>query len=274
MDEFIITVAPGAPYAATQAFPDLPHTPEQLAAEVVRACQAGAAIAHLHVLDEHGKATESLTAFKRTVALIREQCDIIIEGSTGGAVPFSAAARSVALQADIELASLNPGSVNFADVAYTNSPQDIDYWVKEMQRRHIKAAITVFDSSWIANSLPYVEQGLISKPLFYNFVLGQTGAVPATARHALFLIESLPPGSLWELTGHSGNDMKTVLWALAFGGHARVGYEDNIYVSPGMRSTSNAVLVERAVRLGREAGREPASPAQVRSLLGLAARQQ
>ena len=89
-------------------------------------------------MDEQGQATQDLTAFTRTVALIRQRCDIIIEGSTGGALPtVSAAGRSVALQADIEMASLNPGSVNFEHVAYTNTPQDIAYWVaRDEAARH------------------------------------------------------------------------------------------------------------------------------------------
>jgi len=269
MDSFIITVAPCPPHAAIRQFPDLPHTPQQIADEVVRAWQAGAAIVHLHVIDEMGKATQDLTAFNKTVALIRERCDIIIEGSTGGAVPMNAADRSVALQADIEMASLNPGSVNFADVAYVNSPQDIDYWVKEMHRRKIRPAIAIFDSSWIANTLPYIEQGLIPQPAFYNMVLGQIGAVPATPRHALFLVESLPPGSLWEFTGHGGHDLEVSMWAIALGGHGRAGFEDNVFYTPGVRAGSNAQMVERLVRIARESGRDIASPAQVRTMLSL-----
>ncbi len=269
MDQFIITVAPCPPNAFVHSFPDLPHTPEQIADEVVRAWQAGAAITHLHVIDEKGQPTQNVTAFKRTVALIRERCDIIIEGSSGGAVPMNAAERSVALQCDIDMASLNPGSVNFEKVAYVNTPQDIEYWVTEMHRRRIKPGISVFDSSWIANSLPYIERGLIAKPAVFNMVLGQPGAVPASARHALFLIESLPAGSLWGLTGHGGRDLQTALWAIAFGGHGRAGFEDNVFLTPGVRASSNAALIERIAQLARAAGRTVASPAEARLLLDL-----
>lgn len=272
MDTFIITVAPCTPPPHLKTYPDIPRTPEQVAAEVIGAWNAGAAICHLHVTDEQGLPTFDLSAFKRTVALIRQRCDIVIEGSTGGAVPFNAAERSVALNADIEMASFNPGSVNFESVAYTNTPQDIMYWATEMQRKQIKPDIAVFDTSWIANTIPLIEQRLIAQPPLYALVMGQVGAVPATRRHALFLVESLPAGAVWGMAGHSGHDLEAAVWAVALGGHGRAGFEDNIFYTPGQRATSNAQLVERLARIAREAGRSIVSPAQARQLLDLPAR--
>ncbi len=269
MDKLIITVAPCAPPGQLDAHPDLPRTPEQIADEVVQAWNAGAAIAHLHVLDEQGRPTQDLAAFRRTIALIREHCDILIEGSTGGLTGFSAADRSVALRADIDLASLNPGSVNYDQGVYINSPQDIDYWVREMRRRGIKPGIAIFEAGMIENALRYARQGLIAEPLFFNFVLGLTGALPATARNLMFLIESLPPGALWEVTGHGGHDLQAALWAFALGGHARAGFEDHIFYRPGERASSNAVLIDRIARIARDAERPIASPAEARSMLGI-----
>ena len=271
MDKLIITVAPGAPPARLAVYPDLPRTPEQIADEVVRTWQSGTAIAHLHVLDERGRPTRDLAAFRRTIALIRERCDIIIEGSTGGLTGFSAADRCVALQADVELASLNPGSVNYDQGVYVNSPQDIDYWVQEMYQRGIKPGIAIFEAGMIENALRYARRGLIAEPLLFNFVLGQVGAMPATVRNLMFLVESLPPGAIWEVTGHGGHDLQAVLWAIALGGHARAGYEDNIFYRPSERAASNADLIDRLVRIAHEAGREIASPAEARAFLGLPA---
>jgi 3-keto-5-aminohexanoate cleavage enzyme len=59
------------------------------------------------------------------------------------------------------------------------------------------------------------------------------------------------------------------MMALAMGGHIRVGLEDNIYFSKGVLAQSNAVLVERIVRISREYGREIAHPAEARQILGL-----
>ena len=74
---------------------------------------------------------ERLDVYQRALEFL-DQCDIIIEGSTGGVNTLTPAERSVSLNADIELASLNPGSVNYDQGVYVNSPQDIDYWVNTM----------------------------------------------------------------------------------------------------------------------------------------------
>ena len=134
-EKLLLTVAPSIPPYMRAQFPDLDLTPEGIADEVVRAHSAGANVVHLHVWDEHGQPTMDLSAFQRTLRLIRERCDIIIEGSTGGINSLSAADRSVSLQTPIELASLNPGSVNYDQGVYVNSPEDIRYWAGEMHRR-------------------------------------------------------------------------------------------------------------------------------------------
>jgi len=48
----------------------------------------------------------------------------------------------------------------------------------------------------------------------------------------------------------------------------RVGLEDNIYMSKGVLAT-NVQLVERAIRLGIDAGREIATAEDARQILGL-----
>ena len=51
------------------------------------------------------------------------------------------------------------------------------------------------------------------------------------------------------------------------GGNIRVGFEDNVYYSPGILAVSNAQMVERAVRIARELGREIATPQEAREMM-------
>ena len=271
MDKLIITVAPCVPPAHFDRVPGLQLTPEAIADEVYRAYNAGASLAHLHVLDESGYPTNDLVAFRRTLALIRERCDIILEGSTGGVGTLSPAERCVSLQTDVELASLNPGSVNYDAGVYVNSPQDIDYWVKEMRTQGIKPDIAIFETGMIANAMRYAEAGLIDKPYLFNFVLGQEGAIPATAKNLLHLSESVPSGSVWGVLGHGGHDLWASSMATLMGGHARAGFEDNVHYHPGERAKSNAQLIERLVRIANELGRPIANVAEARNLLEVTA---
>jgi 3-keto-5-aminohexanoate cleavage enzyme len=269
MDKLIIIVAPCVAPAHRGDVPGLELTPEAIADEVVRAYNAGASLAHLHVLDERGYPTHDLAAFRRTLALIRERCDIVIEGSTGGVNTLSAAERCVSLQAGVELASLNPGSVNYDAGVYVNSPQDIDFWVQEMHRLGVKPDIAIFETGMIANAMRYASQDLITSPYLFTLVLGLVGSMPATPKNLIHQVESLPPGSLWSVAGYSGQDLWGSAMAILMGGHARAGFEDNLSYRPGEPATSNAQLVERLVRLALEIGRTPATPAETRQMLGL-----
>ena len=56
------------------------------------------------------------------------------------------------------------------------------------------------------------------------------------------------------------------------GGHVRVGLEDNIYIKKGVLAKSNMELVEKAVRLADDLGREIASPDEARKILGIGGR--
>jgi len=268
-DKLLVTVAPCIPPYVARDIPGLDLAPESIADEVVRAYNAGANVVHLHVWDERGQPTVELSAFERTIHLIRDRCDIIIEGSTGGMNELSPAERSVSLQADIEMASLNPGSVNYDQGVYVNSPDDIAYWAQEMHRRRIKPDIVIFEVGMIANSLELAEKGWIEPPFLFSFVLGQQGAMPATPRNLLFLSETVPAGSLWCIAGHGGHDLRMSALAMNMGGHVRAGFEDNAYYSPGELAKSNAQLIERLVRLAHEVGRSIATPAEARKLLGL-----
>ena len=269
-DKLLITVAPSIPPYIAQNISGLDLSPEGIAAEVVRAANAGANVVHLHVWDEHGQPAMDLTAFERTLRLIRAGCDIVIEGSTGGVNTLTAAERCVSLQADVELASLNPGSVNYDKGVYVNSPDDIAYWAQEMQHRRIKPDIAIFEAGMIANAVALAEQGWIAPPMLFGFVLGQRGALPATPKNLLFLSETIPAGSLWGVVGHGGSDLRMSVLAMNMGGHVRAGFEDNPFYRPGEPATSNAQLSERLVRIARELGREPATPAEARRLLGVA----
>jgi 3-keto-5-aminohexanoate cleavage enzyme len=173
------------------------------------------------------------------------------------------------VRADIEMASLNPGSVNYDQGVYVNSPADIAYWAQEMHRRRIKPDVAIFEVGMIANSLELAREGWIEPPFLFTFVLGQRGAMPATPRNLLFLSETIPDGSLWCVAGHGGHDLQTSALAMSMGGHVRAGFEDNFFYRPGEPAQSNAQLIERLVRLAHEMGHAVATPAEARAMLGL-----
>jgi 3-keto-5-aminohexanoate cleavage enzyme len=268
-EKLLVIVAPCAAHHVAQDIPNLDLSPEGIADEVVRAYNAGANGVHLHVIDEHGQPTVDLAAFERTVQLIRQRCDIIIEGSTGGEGDLTPPERAVALRADIEMATLNCGSVNFQRRVFVNSPSDIAYWAQEMKRRAVKPDMIIFDSAMIASTQALAEEGWIEPPYLYTFLLGEPGTLPGTPKNLLFLSEAIPPRSLWFALGHGRHDVTMATLAIASGGHVRAGLEDNAYYRPGELAVTNAQLIERLVRVAQEVGRVIATPTEAREMLGL-----
>ena len=63
--------------------------------------------------------------------------------------------------------------------------------------------------------------------------------------------------------------MEGVTMGLLLGGGVRVGLEDNIWYAKGQKASSNAQLVERAVRVIRDLGYEVATPDEARNMLNI-----
>lgn len=141
-----------------------------------------------------------------------------------------------------------------------------------MLERGIKPEIEVFEAGMIDNALRLLRKGLLQEPLHFNFVLGVPGAMAGTVRNLAFLVDSIPPGSTWTVSGIGRQETPLAVAAMAMGGHVRVGFEDNIYYRRGELATSNGQLVARIVRIAQELGREIATPAEAREILGIASK--
>jgi len=271
-DKIILSVATTGSWPTKAQNPALPVTPEEIAQAAVESWREGAAVVHVHVRDNAGKMSCDLSRFLRVRELIRDQgCDILINFSTsGGAGRVGEEERFNSLAAGPELGSLDAGSMNFNERIFLNPPDFLEELARRMLAAHVKPEIEVFDSGMIGNALALERKGLIPSPLWWQFVLGVKGGAPATARSLLHLVDSVPTGSLWSVCAVGGRQLSMNTLAIAMGGHARTGLEDNLYYRRGELARSNAQLVARLARIARECGREPATPAEAREMLGLA----
>ncbi|MHB8769818.1 MAG: beta-keto acid cleavage family enzyme [Syntrophales bacterium] len=271
-DKIILSVATTGNWPAKAQNPNLPTTPEEIARQVVESWREGASIAHIHVRDAAGKVSCDRERFRRVKELIRaEGCDVIINFSTSGASGLvSEAERFNSLSAGPDLASFDAGSMNFNERVFLNPPDFLAELARRMLAAGIKAEIEVFDRGMIENAGDVIANGLIKAPLWWQFVLGVKGGAPATPGSLLYLVESVPAGSLWSVCAVGSRQLPMNVLAIAMGGHARTGLEDNLYYRRGELAQSNAQLVARLARISRECGREPASPAEARQILGLA----
>ncbi|HEY7124933.1 MAG TPA: 3-keto-5-aminohexanoate cleavage protein [Ktedonobacterales bacterium] len=273
MDKLVITVAPTGAETTRADNPALPLQPGEIA-EAVAACrEAGAAVAHLHARDAEGHATQAMETYAAILAAVRRRCpDIITMCSTGGAAWMTLEERSGPLETPDppEMASLTCGTCNFGDEVFSNPLAFIRQLARRMAERGISPEVEVFEPGMIATALLLQKEGVLQDPIRFNFVLGVPGAFPASPKNLLFLAESIPAGMPWTVTAIGRQQLPMAALAIVLGGHVRVGFEDNVWYSKGRLAASNAELVARVVRIAEELGREVATPAEARRLLGLA----
>jgi 3-keto-5-aminohexanoate cleavage enzyme len=95
-------------------------------------------------------------------------------------------------------------------------------------------------------------------------VPGGIGANEANLRH---MIAMMPKDASWAVAATGRHQQPMTELAMRLGGHARVGLEDNIYMSKGVLAEGSAPLVARAAKYARSIGRLPVEPTRARAML-------
>lgn len=272
MRKIIVTVAPVCHVG--KPIPEgckNPLTPEEITEDVLNCYRAGACQVHLHTRDLKGNPTFELDVFSQTIHAIRAHSDMIIQGSTGGLSDLSLADRCVSLNVpEVEIASLNMGSVNFGETVYINTMPDLRYWAKRQQEANVVPEMELFDLSHVECCSRLADEGVIRRPLHYNFCVGPGGSsnLSATGRNLALLCALAEPGTSWGINHDSMKDFSILACAIGMGANAvRVGFEDSFYYAEGKRARTNSELVERLVTLIRAMGCEPATPSEAREML-------
>lgn len=272
MRKIIVTVAPVCHVGKEiPAECKNPLTPEEITEDVLNCYKAGACQVHLHTRDLKGNPTFELDVFQQTINMIREKTDMIIQGSTGGLSTLSLEERCVSLNVpEVEVASLNMGSVNFAETVYINTNPELRYWAKRQQEADVVPEMELFDLSHVECCTRLADEGVIRRPLHYNYCVGPGASsnLSATGRNLALLNALAEQGTSWGVNHDSMKDFSILACAIGMGANAvRVGFEDSFYYAPGKRAHTNAELVERLIALIRMMGCEPATPAEAREML-------
>ena len=167
------------------------------------------------------------------------------------------------------MGSYDAGSFNWMPSGvFINSPAFLEELGDVYMRRGIKPEIEIFDAGMLTVTEHFVKTGHLPTPLHFQFCLGVPGAMPATVENLQYLVNKIPAGSTWSAFGVGKGHMPMMYTALALGGNIRVGLEDNVWFEKGVHA-SNVSLVERAVQAVKVFGKEPATPAEAREILGI-----
>ena len=271
MEKLIITAAICGAEVTKASNPAVPYTLEEMVREAKSAYEAGAAIIHVHVREDDGTPTQDRERFRVIMDAIRKELpDVIMIPSTGGATGMTPEERLQPTELMPEMATLDCGTCNFGDDVFENTMPTMRAFGKRMIENHIKPEYECFEIGHLDTVLTMAKKGEVpGAPMQFNFVLGVAGCTPATVDNLAFLVSKIPAGSTWTVTGVGRSAWAMAAAGIVMGGNVRVGFEDNVYLGKGHKAASNGELVAKVVRLAKELGREIATPAEAREILGL-----
>jgi len=157
------------------------------------------------------------------------------------------------------------------DFVFPNPFGDIVACLEAMREGGVKPELECFDAGHIHNAEPLRAMGLLNGPTQYSFVMGVLGGIEPSTEAMAHMARSVPRDATWEVIGISKVQWRLLAGALALGGNIRVGLEDNFYLDTAGKEMAkgNGPLVEKAVRMARDVGREPATPDEARQILSI-----
>ena len=253
--------------------PAVPITVAEQVESTHEAFEAGAAIVHAHVRNDDETPSSDPEKFARLKEGLQTHCPgMIIQFSTGGR-SGAGRARGGMLPLRPDMASLSVGSNNFPNRVYENPPDLVDWLASEMLAHEVKPEVEAFDLSHILKAREMADRGQLTGTPYVQFVMGVKNAMPADRDVFDYYVHTVHrlfgADAPWCAAGIGANQIVLNEWAIAAGGHARTGLEDNVRLDRDRLAPSNAALVRRAAEICERHGRPVASWAEARRILGL-----
>jgi len=296
----IITCAPTGSVHTPTMSPHLPITANQIAEAAIGAAEAGAAIIHLHARNEaDGSPSSKPEDFMAFLPRIKQATDAVINLSTGGSTTMTLDARiDAAKTLKPEVASLNMGPLIFD---FSAAGRKITEWKYDWERAYVEGShgrimyndnsfierimvevgqaggtrfeFECYDISHLYTLAHFADRGLVKPPFLIQGVFGILGGIGADVRnvaHMVTIADTLfGDDYLLSCFAAGRHQIPFCTQSALLGGNVRVGLEDSLYIGKGELAQSNADQVAR-IRLILEAlGREIATPAEAREMLGL-----
>ncbi len=269
--------------------PYLPVTPEQIADECLAAAEAGAAVVHIHVRDPAtGRPSMDVDHYRDVVDRIRRRHRSLVinltTGPGGRYVPseddpkiYAAGTTLLPPEKRVEhialirpdICSLDLNTMNSGPDVVINTPRNVRRMAAVMRASGVKPELEIFDSGDLHLARDLIQDGTLDGPGMWTFVLGVKYGFAATPETLLYARNLLPAGAIWAAFGIGRAEFPIVAQSWLFGGHIRVGLEDNIYLEKGVLAKGNAELVAKAAELLRQLGGRLASVDQAREMLNL-----
>ena len=288
MNKVMLTVALTGAGDTVEKNSNVPVTPEEIADSAIKCAKAGATVAHIHVRDpQTGKLSHNVELFKKAVELIRAADeDIIINITSGGGgdfIPNLENPEVGGVGTDMqtpeqrhepvgkllpEMCTLDCSSVNMGDDVYLSPTNWLRKQAALIQKAGVKPELECFDTGHVSFAKQLIKEGLIDGQPLFQFCLGIPWGLENDPETIEYLKTRIPEDASWSAFGIGRLQLPTVEEVAKRGGNVRVGLEDNLYLSKGVKAT-NEQLVERAKEILSELNIEPMTPQEAREYYNL-----
>lgn len=280
-------------YAPRDKNPNVPWSTEEIASDATAVRAAGASIVHFHSREADGSPAHAYDSYRDTIKEIRSRSDILIH-PTLGYVTLDApkeerlknVKRMVTDGIAPDIVPMDMGSTNVSVIGtegrylpdqeervYRNSTATLHYFADEVKQLRLKPYLQIWNISFMREMHQFYKQGWVGGPVFCEFVCTDNhciGGHPGTPRGLQAFVDFLPEDVPveWTVCNYGGNLLNIAAQAIAQGGHVSIGLGDYHYAELG--APTNAQLVSRVADIARSLGREVATPAEARQILGMA----
>jgi 3-keto-5-aminohexanoate cleavage enzyme len=238
-----------------------PQTAAEIIAETVLCRENGAAVLHTHAQGQWGE----------VIGGVRAQCDIIIQSGMSS-IPLAERIGLFEHKSDMVSIILNHHAEAFVGVNcdMLHTLEELKEYAVACRRYGVKPEFEVWHAGSIWNLNRLIENDLLDAPYITTLFFGWPGGTwsPPTVQEYLYRKSLMPANCAMTVSIMCPQQMDILVAAITHGDNVRVGTEDYPYSQQGKLATTPA-LVREIADISRSLGREVATPAQARELLGL-----
>ncbi len=265
----LITVAPNGAYKQAADHPAVPITAEQLAHTAKQCLDAGAAMLHMHIRDAQGAHSLDVAGYREAQRVVRAAVgqEMVIQVTSEAARVYQAPAQMAMVEA------LRPEAVSVG-LRELDHPEVGDAGLARffggLAQQRVMTQVIVYDVADLHRWQALRQRGVVpDAPWSLLFVLGRYSAGQTSSPADLLpFVQAHTGPETWSMCAFGAGEHACATTAAALGGHARVGFENNLLLNTGGRAPDNAALVAQLARTALTLNRPLATAQQAREWFG------
>lgn len=268
-DPLIVTVAPNGAYKQPADHPAVPITPATLATTAKSCLDAGAAMLHMHIRDARGHHSLDVEGYREAQRVVRQAVGdaMVIQITSEAAGVYQAPAQIAMVEAlQPEAVSIGLREIDKPEIGEAG----LQRFFADLAQRHTMVQVILYDVPDLRRWQALRASGVVpDAPWFLLFVLGRYSAGQTSSPRDLLPFLAAHEGpEPWAVCAFGAAENTCITAATLFGGHARVGFENNLLCKDGSVAPDNTALVRQAVEAAAALGRPLATAADIRQRFG------